>query len=121
MNKGFTLIELLAVIIILSIIATITLYATGTILKDAKSSLSDAQKEKIKEAAKLYYLENSSIESVCISELIEEGYLDGTKVLDPKDKSELTGYVLITKTNEGRKVTYEYRDDNEVECNTNGV
>ncbi len=39
MKKGFTLIELLAVITILSIIATITLYATGTILKDAKESL----------------------------------------------------------------------------------
>lgn len=108
MKKGFTLIELLAVITILSIIATITLYATGTILKDAKESLSETQKSKITEAAKLYYLENTTAESVCVSTLITEGFLDGNKVIDPKSKEELTGYVQITKSNDGRKITYEY-------------
>ena len=98
MNKGFTLIELLAVIIILSIIATITLYATGVIIRDTKQSLSDTQKAKLIEAAKLYQLEDSTATYVCIDTLIEKGYLDVEKVLDPKDKQELTGYITITKT-----------------------
>ena len=110
MNKGFTLIELLAVIVILSVIATITLFATGTILKDAKDSLSEAQKTKLIEAAKLYYLENSNITYVCIDTLIDSGYIDVDQVLDPKDREELNGYVSITVT--GNKERYEYMEDN---------
>ena len=98
MNKGFTLIELLAVIIILSIIATITLLATGVIIKDTKERLSDKQKEKLIEAAKLYQLDNSNASYVCVKTLIQQGYLDVEKVLDPKDKTELNGYITITKT-----------------------
>ena len=109
MKNGFTLIELLAVITILSIIATITLFATGTILKDAKESLSETQKAKLVEAAKMYYLENSTASYVCVDDLIDDGYLEGTTVLDPKDKTEIHGFILITKST--NKVTYEYNED----------
>lgn len=114
MNKGFTLIELLAVIIVLSVIATITLFATGAILKDAKDNLSDAQKTKLIEAAKLYYLENSDIEYVCVQELIDSGYIDVDQVLDPKDRQELDGYISITRT--GNRDRYEYVVDTEGIC-----
>ncbi len=114
MNKGFTLIELLAVIIVLSVIATITLFATGAILKDAKDSLSDAQKTRLIEAAKLYYLENSDIEYVCVQELIDSGYIDVDQVLDPKDRQELDGY--ISKTRTGNRDRYEYVVDTEGIC-----
>ena len=106
MNKGFTLVELLAVIVILSIIATITLYSTGVVLKDSKESLSKAQKDRLIEVAKIYYLNNSTATYVCISTLIDEGLIDVDEVLDPKTKEPLEGYITITTT--GNKVRYAY-------------
>lgn len=110
MNKGFTLIELLAVIIILSIIATITLFATGNILQETKESLSDTQKKTIIEAAKHYTLLNSSVEYVCVKTLIEEDFLEAEKVYDPKNREEIKGYVTITES--GNKTIYEYSEEN---------
>lgn len=114
MKNGFTLIELLAVIVILGVIATITMFATGAIIKDAKENLSSAQKTKLKEAAELYYLENPNASHVCIQTLIDTGYIEAEQVLDPKNREVVDGYVSITKS--GNRVTYEYVDDNSL-CN----
>ena len=114
MSKGFTLIELLAVIVILAIIATITLFSTGIILKDTKESISETQKSRLVEAAKMYYLSHSSVEYVCVSTLVDEGLLDTDVVLDPKDKHELDGYVSITKS--GNKIRYEYDESDTTLC-----
>ncbi len=116
MNKGFTLIELLAVIIILSIIATITVFTVGNILKDSKDSLSSTQKEKLYEAARIYYLEHSDIEYVCVKTLIDEDYIEQEKVFDPKDRKEMNGYIVIT-TN-GNKTKYTYDDTDTTKCPT---
>lgn len=109
-KKGFTLVELLAVIAILAILATITLFATGNILSTSRENLSDTQKESLERAAKIYYLEegmDSNEECVNISTLIEKGYIEESEVKDPKDKTEMTGSVLITY--ESDKYTYTYQ------------
>lgn len=110
MNKGFTLIELLAVIIILSIIATITLFTVGNILKDSKDSLSKTQKEKLYEAAKIYYLEHANADYVCVKTLIDEDYIEQEKVFDPKDRKEMNGYIVITVDGNKTKYTYDNTD-----------
>ena len=114
MNKGFTLVELLAVLIILSIIATITLFATGGILKDSKESLSANQKARLEQAAEEYYLYNSTATYVCVSTLIDEGYVESEVVYDPKDRTEMKGYVVITVT--GNKVRFKYDDEDTSLC-----
>lgn len=114
MNKGFTLIELLAVIIILAIIATITLFTTGNVLKDTKESLSETQKQNIIEAAKHYYLLNSGVEYVCVQTLIDEDFIEAEKVYDPKNREEIKGYVTITDS--GNKIKYEYSEEDLTLC-----
>ena len=109
MNKGFTLIELLAVIIILSIIATITVFTTGNILQETKESLSETQKKNLIEAAKHYYLLNSNVDYVCVKTLIAEDFIEAEKVYDPKNREEIKGYITITES--GNKTVYEYSED----------
>lgn len=109
-KKGFTLIELLAVITILAIIALITTYTVNSIMKDAKTSLSESQKHNIEEAAKTYYLkEGMNINDTCVSvdELIEKGYIEKSEVLDPKDKEKMTGSVKIIYVS--NQYSYEYQ------------
>ena len=114
MNKGFTLIELLAVIIILAIIATITLFTTGNVLQDTKESLSETQKANIIEAAKHYCMLESCEEYVCVKTLIETDYIEAEKVYDPKNREEIKGYVTITENN--NKTKYEYSEEDLTLC-----
>ena len=114
MRNGFTLIELLAVIIILSIIASITLYATGNIIKDSKQNLSEVQRSQLIEAARIFELSHQSSEYVCVQELIYRGYIEAEKVIDPKDRTEITGYIAINRSN--KTTTFEYRNDDPSLC-----
>ena len=123
MKKGFTLIELLAVIIILSLLATVTLYATGNIIKDSKKNLSETQKNKLYEAAKMLYMEHSSSISeesaICVSTLVKLGYIESERVIDPATNRPLDGYILISNT--GNSIKYEYMADDVEYCGTEGT
>ena len=115
MNKGFTLIELLAVITILSIIATITVFVTGNVMKSSKESLSEQQKQNLINATKIYCTENSCNDGyVCVSTLLDEGILDAAKVIDPNTRKELDGYVIINEA--GSRVSYTYEEDSSGLC-----
>ncbi len=118
MNKktsGFTLIELLAVIIILAVIATITVVITGKVVKNSKASLLDRQKQTIEEAARNYYLKegmneilNSEESCVNLSELLNKGYLETEKVINPLTKEDMNGSVFITYSS--NRYNYKYQD-----------
>lgn len=113
MNKGFTLVELLAVITILSIIATITVFVTGNVLKSSKESLSEQQKQNLINATKIYCTENSCSDGyVCVSKLLESGIIDSEKVIDPNTRKELKGYVTITEV--GSRISYAYEDSSDL-------
>ena len=111
-KKGFTLIELLAVITILSIILTITIYSVKNILGNSKESLSDSQKLLIIEAAKVWYLENmdetEDEQIVTIEDLVSGGYIESSEVKDPKTGEEMIGCVVITVNATTDTVTYEF-------------
>ena len=122
MKKGFTLVELLAVILVLGIILTITIYSVNSILNDSEESLSEVQENTIIESAKVYYLkEGINLESdpdydetVCVSVnyLATNGYLDKQEVYDPENYNKIGGYVKITNEYDGSQYTdvysYEY-------------
>ena len=113
-KKGFTLIELLAVITILSIILTITVYSVKNILNNSKESLSDSQKLLVIDAAKVWYLENMDPDAleqiVTIQTLLENGYIESSKVTDPKTGEEMPGCIIIKVNESTDTVTYEYEE-----------
>ena len=114
-KKGFTLIELLAVITILSIILTITVYSVKNILNSSKESLSDSQKLLVIDAAKVWYLENmdpdASEQIVTIETLVENGYIEANKVTDPNTGDDMIGCVKIKVNATTDTVTYEYESN----------
>ena len=115
-KNGFTLVELLAVLVILGIILTITYYSVNSILDNSEESLSNTQISALEESAKLFYieegmdLETSTSTEVCVSVkyLLDNGYIEKTKVSDPSSPStELNGYVSIEKS--GNRYIYKYK------------
>ena len=114
-KKGFTLIELLAVITVLSIILTITIYSVKNILNNSKDSLSDSQKALVVDAAKVWYLENMDLsvqeQIVTINDLISGGYIEASEVKDPKTGNAMEGCVSIKVNTTSDTVTYEFKSD----------
>ena len=112
-NKAFTLVELLAVLTILAVIVTIVLVSVNSTIDTSRQKLSDIQIKEVERAAKAYNISEGNLDSesscVNISTLISNGYLDGEKIIDPKDKEEMTGSVKITKV--GEKYSYKYQED----------
>ena len=111
-KNGFTLVELLAVILIISAISLIIVFAVGPTIEQSGSSLSDIQKKNIEEAAKSYYIKEGmdiNDECVSLSELIEKGYIEGNSVIDPETDEEMTGYVKITYAS--NQYSYKYQKE----------
>lgn len=114
-KKGFTLIELLAVIVILSIISLITVVSISNTVKKSKNKVKTIQIEEAKKSAQNYftnndiYLEDGASTCVNISTLIDDGYFENNKVIDPTTNNTLPGSIII-KLN-GKQYFYEYSDD----------
>ena len=97
-RKGFTLVELLAVIVILSLIALVAVPAITGMIKEGKSTLSDAQMKNVELAARNWAsdkenlsLLNDDYECVTLETLQNSGYADmdlkNPKTGDPLDVS----------------------------------
>ena len=123
-NKGFTLVELLAVLIVLSIIMTMIIISVNSVISSSERSLSKIQKEKVEEAAEVYYLKEGDMSknSGCINvqALISKGYIEGSTVTDPETGLVMNGSVRITY--EANQYNYNYQTNScEVYCEYDDV
>lgn len=104
-NKGFTLMELLAVIVILSIIGSITVYVVIGIINNAKEKGYMVTINEIEDSAKSYVIENNILGNnnyacVTVQQLIDFGYLKNDIVnsdVSNSRKALLTDKVYIEK------------------------
>ena len=118
MNKGFTLVELLAVVVLISVIASITALSIDSSLKKHRDKLSDIQIEKIETAAESYYL-NEGIHSLdysrdfakyCVSTqyLIENDYIKDDEIKNLNYSKKINGSVKIIY--DSNEYSYEYQE-----------
>lgn len=118
-NKGFTLVEMITVIALLAIIGMISIPVVEGVIKRSKDRVYETQLEEIKSGAKKYateYIENiSTVDGaetiVCLSKLKELGYLENTKIVDPRTDSAMDGGVIITYIASSKNYKYEYNED----------
>ena len=113
MNKGFTLIELLAVIILLILLIGVGVFSVNKILLSSRKELSDNQKRNLEKIAETYNIaEGIDDDAYCVSvsDLLKKGYIEGTSVIDPKNKDELTGSIRIKYVNNKYKYTYQDKE-----------
>ena len=105
---------MLALKIVLGIILSITIISVNNVLSNSKDTLSDTQKNNVEKAAQAYYIEEGMNENktcVNISDLINKGYIESKKVIDPKTRENLPGSVKINSEN--NQYSYEYQS---IEC-----
>lgn len=112
-RKGFTLAELLGVLAILAVITMITVPLVNNYIKSSKEKAYDAQVETIKNAAKEWFVVNStSVEFednlflINIDDLKESEYLSSDDIVNPITKENIEGCIRITNNN--NVYSYEY-------------
>lgn len=121
-KKGFTLVELMAVIVLISLIASLASIPINKAIKDHRKKLYERQIDQIELAAKDWavdnpyllppYIEGNSVH-LTIEDLINAEKLD-TKVVDSRNKKEISScsYVEITLNEEvldADKNVYKYQ------------
>ena len=126
-KKGFTLIEVLAVVVILGLLAVILTPTVKNLINDSEETVSKQQINTIITATQKYMVEHSELlpemnedskSVVYIGELIENGVLEGDKIIDPKTKENIDGCVVIKYNIAYNQYEYEYQDSkNQNECN----
>ena len=121
-KRGFTLVELIAVIALLGIIGLIAIPVVEGIVKRSKDRIYNTQLEEIKSAAKKAVTENQDIvlngsntAIICLSTLKEYGYLENTKITDPRTDTPMRGGVMVEYIESTKSYTYEY-DEEILEC-----
>lgn len=115
MKKGFTLIELLAILVILSLLTLILVPTIQNTIKGARKDSYDNQVSIIKQAAESYFIDSDYKVSeddekvIYLTDIIALKYLTTSKIINPKDDTEMTGCVLITKYS--NQYHYKYLDN----------
>lgn len=118
-NKGFTLVEMITVIALLGIIGLISIPVVEGVIKRSKGRVYETQLEEIISGAKKYateYIENiSSVDGaetiVCLSHLKELGYLENTKIVDPRTDLAMDGGIIIKYVASSKNYEYRYDED----------
>ena len=107
-KKGFTLIELLAVLVILGMLIVIAVPNLTDIFNEKKDEIYEKTVVEIERITGQYLVQNPHLYAV----IDNAGYADITietlcnakimscPIRDPRDKSEIKGYVRITYTND---------------------
>ena len=116
MKKGFTLIELIAVVAILGLIALIVYPSINSVIKSSQEDSYESQTKIIEKAAGNWALDNinllpkDEVTVVCVSQLVEGGYISNEDVKDPRDtKKELSGGIEISY--KSKQYIYKYNDE----------
>ena len=99
-KNGFTLVELLAVIVVLGIIMVIAGSSVNAIKKNANISEAKEIEEMIESLGADVYI-NYQEGDYSIQDLYEKGYLKSKEIKNPSGGENCSGYLQITKTQEG--------------------
>ena len=100
-KNGFTLIELLAILVILAILSLILIPTVKNSIEEAKKDIYNNQVNAINQAAESYFANsNFSVSEneekvMYLTDIINQGYIESSKVINPIDESEMSGCVLI--------------------------
>ena len=120
MKKGFTLMELIAVIAIIAIIAMIAIPNIMGIFTNKKQELYDNTIKEIERIANNYMIDHPSLYNninddgyifISIETLCAGKYLS-CPILDPRDNSEITGYIKILGNHD--EYIYKYYGSSEI-------
>lgn len=101
-KNGFTLAEMLGVIIILALLALVVFPTVANLIKSSKDKSYQEQVNYITDAASNWIVENASTLSktgykcLSVADLKSSGFLESKSIIDPRDNSEMSGYVKIT-------------------------
>lgn len=120
-NKGFTLVELIGVMIVLAIISMLVIPPIIKVIKESKDNLYTEQVNLVLDAAKNYGVEHFeeldevNITFLTIKQLIDSGFIETDKSIDPRTNEEMTGCVMVSYDYSNKKYKYEYLE----ECNKN--
>lgn len=120
-KKGFTLVELLAVIVILALLAIVSSTVVFKLIDDSRKDLYNDQIELIEKSAEKWTLENVDLVgynvAYCldVDKLVKSGHLKEDTLKDPRDDSDIKGYVKITYDSEYKQFEYNYTE----ECSVN--
>ncbi|MDD2435377.1 MAG: prepilin-type N-terminal cleavage/methylation domain-containing protein [Bacilli bacterium] len=127
-EKGFTLIELLGVIILLGVVGLIVVPSVTNLIKDSKQKLYNTQVHTINKVAKDWSIENveqlSETKTICLSleQLINEGYLEQSEIIDPRnEKNKMNGSITIKYNDSYSKYEYLYSEQTIEECYLNNA
>lgn len=115
MRKAFTLVELLAVLVILGIVSLITVPIVTKTIASSKESMYKNQVNEIEKVARNWFIKDpvmfdESIKTVkvSVSYLVKEGYVESSKIINPKTDEDMIGCVVITESS--KQYYYEYTD-----------
>lgn len=107
-NKGFTLIEIIATITLMLLITIIAVPTSIKFIERGKNQQYDLLESQIISAASKYYIKHKSEKCISLDKLIkdiDDKFIDGTKIIDPRNNAELIDVVEVTI--DGNKVTYD--------------
>lgn len=107
-NKGLTLIELILTVTIMLIITIIAVPTSIQFIKRSKTQQYSTLESQILSAASKYYIKHKDTKCIELNNLvndIDEKYLDGSNIIDPRDNSILTDKVKVTIN--GKTIKYE--------------
>lgn len=116
-SLGFTLIELLGVIIVLGILLTIATISISSVLNSSETELTKIQIEKLKDAAKNYYIsegiesldfeQNNFSHCVSINYLIKKGYIDESEISNFETGEDIAGSIKILYNSQKYEYIYQ--------------
>lgn len=107
-RNGFTLVELIAVIAILGILVSMAVPNIMGVFSEKKDTLYDTTISELERIAGIYMtenpdmyttIENNGYVNITTEMLCDEKLID-CPITDPRDSSEITGYVRVTEENE---------------------
>ncbi len=116
MKKGFTLIELIAIIVVIGVLGVITMPVVSNVIVKNQEKAHNAQITFIENATKMWAVYNTvyDTEYVTVQELIDGGYIEQDKILDPATKKDMVGCVKVTFNETYNQ--YEYKFGEYDEC-----
>jgi len=106
-NKGFTLAEVLASVTIMLMITIIAVPTSMKFIEKGKNQQYEMLEDQILSEASKYYIKHKDNKCIELSHLIngiDDKFLDGNKIIDPRNNKELKGIVEV-RINEN-KVKY---------------